>query len=90
MREVFLKFLDLYADSVITQSLLALGVVGGWLYMLTAQIPVPQEFYIIVGTVIGYFFGSKTAIEGRKARKSMMEDIEKARANAPSSETYLP
>lgn len=82
MRDVFLKFLDLYADSVITQSLLAIGVVGGWLYMLSAGIVVPHEFHIVVGTVVGYFFGSKTAIEGRKARRSMMEDMEKVRASS--------
>ncbi len=59
MSEFSKKFLDLFQSSVITQSVLTIGIVGVWLYMMVAQITVPQQMETAVMIVVGFFFGSK-------------------------------
>lgn len=53
------KFLELLQSSVITQSVITIGVVGAWLYMTIAQIPIPISMENVVMIVVGFFFGSK-------------------------------
>jgi len=52
-------FLELLRESVIMRGILAVLVVGAWVYMTIAQQPVPDAFMSIGGVVVGYFFGSR-------------------------------
>lgn len=52
-------FMDLIRESVIFQGLLALIVITGLIAMLLMRIPVNEEMWVVVGTVLGYFFGAK-------------------------------
>lgn len=56
-------FTDLLKSSVIMQGVLSLAVVGAWIYLLVAGLPVPDGLNNIVGLVIGFFFGSKLALQ---------------------------
>lgn len=53
------KFWELFQASVITQSVITVGVVGVWLYMTAAQLPIPTSLQEVVGLVVGFFFGTK-------------------------------
>jgi hypothetical protein len=56
------KFWELFATSVITQSIITIMVIGVWCYMMVAQIPIPPFLTDIVALVVGFFFGSKYAM----------------------------
>lgn len=53
------KFYELLQSSVITQSVITISVVGAWLYMTVAQVPIPVSMENVVMIVVGFFFGSK-------------------------------
>lgn len=59
MRDVWLKVLDLFERSMITQSILTLGIVGTYAYMVVAGLPTPQLLDVSVSLIFGFFFGSK-------------------------------
>ncbi len=61
------KFLELLADSTIIQGLLTILVVGVWLYLVVTGQAVPDTLYAIVGTVTGFYFGSKSQNQIRRA-----------------------
>lgn len=56
---MFDKFLDLLAESVIFQGLITLLVIGAWIYMMVAGLPVPPELQGAALLIIGFFFGGK-------------------------------
>lgn len=51
--------MDLVRESVIFQGLIALIVIVGLMLMLVLRIPVDEQMWVVVGTVLGYFFGAK-------------------------------
>ena len=56
---VFDKILDLLKSSAITQGVLSVLIVAGYLYLVIAQIPIPGFLEGLVGLVVGFFFGGK-------------------------------
>lgn len=65
------KFWELFEQSIIMQSLLTVGIVGVYLYMVIAGINPPQLLVDLVGLVIGFFFGSKVgAVQGANKARS--------------------
>jgi hypothetical protein len=53
------KFIDLMKSSAITQGVLSIVIVGGWIYMIVSGTPVPAAYEAVSGLVIGFFFGGK-------------------------------
>jgi len=53
------QWLALFEKSTITQSIITLIVVGGWMGMVYTSRPVPQLLELVVSLVIGFFFGAK-------------------------------
>jgi hypothetical protein len=53
------KFIDLLKSSAVTQGVLSILVIGGWVYMIVAGVPVPPAFEAVAGLVVGFFFGGK-------------------------------
>lgn len=51
---------ELFKSSVIVQALLALLFAVTLCYMLIAGMEVPVELVALEGTIIGYYFGTKT------------------------------
>jgi arginine exporter protein ArgO len=70
MESVARTFLRLLEESVIVQSTVTLIAVGVTSYMVIKQVPVPKEFWTMNGIIIGFWFGSKTQIAEKTARKS--------------------
>lgn len=60
MKEFSSKLLDLLRESVLVTSLLALILVGTSCYLWATGREVPRDLFVILGTVIGFFFGAKT------------------------------
>lgn len=56
------NFWQLLKESTIMQAVLSLLVVGAYIYMLIAGVPVSDAFIGIVGLVIGFFFGGKLGV----------------------------
>lgn len=52
-------FLDLLRESIITQALITVSVVGADLYLLLSGQTVPQELWALTTLVVGFYFGSK-------------------------------
>jgi len=46
-------------ESIITQALITVAVVGVWLYLIATSQPIPPELSGILTLVIGFYFGSK-------------------------------
>jgi hypothetical protein len=55
----FDKILALLQSSAVTQGVLSIIVLGGYVYMIIAQISIPPSFDAIAGLVVGFFFGGK-------------------------------
>jgi hypothetical protein len=70
------KVLRLFANSTVTQGTLSILVVGGWIYMMVNMIPIPTSMEIVVGAVVGFFFGSKTQAGIRAIQDKMDEQRE--------------
>ena len=66
-------FWSLLKESVITQALITMAVVGVTLYLLATNQPVSSELWTLDTLVIGFYFGSKVgAVQGEnKARKEI-------------------
>jgi hypothetical protein len=52
-------FWRLFRQSVIVTALMALLVLVGLVVMLCLKISVPKEYWVVVFSVIGFFFGAK-------------------------------
>jgi len=53
-------FWKLLRESVLVSSMLALSLVITACYLWIRVEPVPQELYMSLGIVLGYFFGAKS------------------------------
>jgi len=72
------QFWQLMKESVIVQGILTIMVVGAWLIMLSRATPVPAGLELIVGTVVGFYFGGKSQL-------GIINGLNKAAENASSN-----
>ncbi len=56
------KVLDMFSESVITQSILVLSVFGSITYCVLSDRPVPDILTQYGMVILGFFFGAKSAI----------------------------
>lgn len=56
------QFWQLMKESVIVQGVLTVMVVGVWLNMLMNGVTIPASLELIVGTVVGFYFGGKAQL----------------------------
>ncbi len=54
------KFWELMEESVIVQASLSLGLGGAVIYLAVTGQPVPDLLSAMFGTVMGFWFGTKT------------------------------
>ncbi len=54
------KLIDLWKSSALIQGLLALMFGGTICYLAIQGKPAPEVLFALVGTIIGYYFGTKT------------------------------
>lgn len=68
------QFWALLKESVIVQSIVTLVLVGviGYLSVEGRLAELPKEFWMVAGTVIGHWFGSKGNIQLREQSREMM------------------
>jgi hypothetical protein len=57
-------FIRLFEKSVIISGLLALMLVATGCYLWATGHTVPQELYLLLGTIVGFFFGAKQYAAG--------------------------
>jgi hypothetical protein len=65
---------QLFYDSVLLQILLAIIVVGPTVYCAVTQPDVPKELWGLSTLIVGFYFGSKTAVEARKVAREVGRD----------------
>ena len=53
-------FWDAMSKSVVMSGVLALLVVGAVVYLAVAQVGVPEVLTLAMGTILGFFFGSRS------------------------------
>jgi hypothetical protein len=63
------KFWDLLAESVVIQAFLALGLLGGILYLIIVGRQVPDILMNAFMVILGYYFGTKSQQAVIKALK---------------------
>ena len=67
------KFWELFEQSVITQSVLTVGVVGVYLYLVAAGKVVTQDYYTLMMVIVSFWFGSKAGYaQGARAARSRL------------------
>jgi len=64
VKQVGEKFWELLASSVITSSVLAMGLMGTACSLWVRGMPVPSELYALLYGVVGFFFLAKKAKNG--------------------------
>ena len=60
-----MKWIDLIVDGTIVQGILALGIVGAWVYVLVTTGEAPEALSTAAMIVLGVFFG--TIVERARA-----------------------
>jgi hypothetical protein len=63
------KFWELLAESVLIQAMLALGLLGGILYLIILGREVPSILMDAFMVILGYYFGTKSQQAVIKAMK---------------------
>ncbi len=53
------SIVDLFRESVIFQGLITMTVLIVWAVLMVEGKPISQDLYVLLGTVIGFFFGGK-------------------------------
>ncbi len=66
MIKVWMKLLELFEESTITQSILVLMVFGAIVYCVVSKQEIPDVLTYFAGIIIGFFFGAKSTIAVRK------------------------
>lgn len=64
------KFWDLFGQSVVTQAVITILVVGTASYLWIKGEPVPSDLYGVLYIAIGFFFGSKYQNAAYQAAKN--------------------
>lgn len=69
------RFLELLEQSIITQSIITVLVVGLWVFLLATGQTVPDTLTTILQLLIGFYFGSKVAYRQglAKAERSLLK-----------------
>ena len=68
------KFLELLEESVLIQATMALGLLGTIIYLVVMQMPVPEILTNGFLLILGFYFGSKTAVEARKTAETLRKE----------------
>ena len=63
-------FWDLLSESVIFQGALTMMVTGTWCYIIICGTTPPDYLNMMVGTIVGFFFGGKLVAAAQKAQQS--------------------
>lgn len=63
------KILDLLKSSAVTQGVLSILIVAGYLYLIITGTPIPGFLEGLVGLVVGFFFGGKAQAAVSSIRK---------------------
>jgi len=61
------NFWDLLSESTIFQGLITMAAMCIWAYLLVTGRSVPDTLQVVVGTVVGFFFGGKYVQAVQKA-----------------------
>ena len=75
MAQFVTKFFDALRESIITQSIITVLVVGAWIYLVVSSLPIPQELTQTMFIIIGFYFGSKVGF--RQGEKSIQHLLHK-------------
>jgi hypothetical protein len=68
------QFWALFKQSVIMQALLSVMMVGTYCYLIIIGQAVTNEFYVLLGTIVGFFFGGKMGLaQGKEAAKAELK-----------------
>jgi len=71
------KFWQLLEDSVITQAMTTLALVGAVIYLVIAGQPIPEGLFGLASLAMGFYFGSKGALTGKQAARSVVQQLER-------------
>ena len=72
------RVLELFEDSIITQSLLTILFGGALVYMYIAGKEIPDAFLTLTAGIIGYWFKSKNDLQIKRiAAATQVCDVEK-------------
>lgn len=71
------KFWELMQQSVITQAVITIMVIGVWVVLLIMGKPVPELVNTMVALVVSFFFGSKLGFaQGSAKAKSDADKVQ--------------
>jgi len=59
------KFVDLFKSSAIIQGTMALLATGAIVYLAVTDRPIPEILAAFVGTIVGYYFGTKHVLDSK-------------------------
>ena len=59
MKDITLRVLELFEDSVVTQFVLTTGVTSAVIYLIIMEKPIDPSLYAVWGGLIGFWFRDK-------------------------------
>lgn len=73
--------MELLRESVLVSGALAMALVATACYLWISNLAVPEELFILLGTVVGFFFGSK--VGGAQTRSEFTKALSAVRVEGP-------
>jgi hypothetical protein len=68
-------FWRLLEESVITQALVTIALVGAVIYLVVSGQPIPEALFGLASMAMGFYFGSKGALSGTQAAKAVIQKL---------------
>lgn len=68
------KFWELLEESVLIQAIMALAILLTIIYLVVKQLPVPDILTNGFLLILGFYFGSKTAVEAKKTAEYIKKE----------------
>jgi len=70
------RFWELFERSVVLQAALTLTFAGVICYLVIVDRAVPEIVAYALSTIIGFYFGSKTQVEGARQARVMLQRVQ--------------
>lgn len=81
-------FIEALRESIITQAVITVSVVGVWLYLVATGQPIPTDLTQLMTIVIGFYFGSKVGY--KQGQYSQEKYILKRETDETDPRIHLP
>lgn len=69
------KFWELLEESVITQAMVTLMLVGAIIFLVVTEKAIPDALFGLASMALGFYFGAKGQLTGKQAANAVIQQL---------------